>query len=85
MKGLPVFLETLLLKFAFPMSPTQLIPMRWTVSALERGGTAAMGDVPAAVAEGARRATGATAAIGATEHPPPVSKISVLVGAKWGR
>ncbi len=41
-----------------------------------------MGDVPAAVAEGARRTTGATAAIAATEHPSPVSKMPVLVSAK---
>ena len=31
-----------------------------------------MGNVPAAVAEGARRATGATAARAATEHPSPL-------------
>ena len=39
-----------------------------------------MGNVPAAVAKGARRATGATAAIAATERPPPVLILSLLVG-----
>ena len=35
-----------------------------------------MGSFPAAAAEEARRATGAAAAIAATEHPTPVSMIS---------
>jgi len=39
-----------------------------------------MGGVPAAVAEGARRATEATAAFAATDHPPPLSIISLLAG-----
>ena len=39
-----------------------------------------MGNVPAAVAEGTRRATGATAAHAATEHPSPVSILSRLAG-----
>jgi hypothetical protein len=39
-----------------------------------------MGNVPAAVAEGARRATGATAAFAATDRPPPVLILSLLAG-----
>ena len=39
-----------------------------------------MGNVPAAVAEGARRATGATAALSAMEHPSPISILSRLAG-----
>ncbi len=39
-----------------------------------------MGTVSVAVAEGARRATGATAAIAAAEHPPPVSMILPRAG-----
>lgn len=39
-----------------------------------------MGNISAAVAEGARRAIGATAAFAATKHPPPVSKIPILAG-----
>ena len=39
-----------------------------------------MGNVSVAVAEGAQRPTGATAAIATTEPPPPVSILSLLVG-----
>ena len=39
-----------------------------------------MGDVSAAVAEAKRSVAGATAAIAATEHPSPVSRIPVRAG-----
>ena len=38
-----------------------------------------MGNVSAAVVEGVRREAGATVAIAATEHPPPVSILSLPV------
>jgi len=42
-----------------------------------------MGDVPATVAEGVRRAAGATAALSATEHPSPLpADLSAIVPAR---
>jgi len=46
------------------------VPMRWTESSLEEGGTIATDKTSAAVAEANRSPARATAATAATEHPP---------------